>query len=91
MQYKHEEVHAMANSTFSIRIDPEVKRQFDSFCAEVGMNPSMAFNMFARVVVRDRKLPFEVSAIKLTKEELLSRADDFEAGRNIVRHDIIEA
>jgi addiction module RelB/DinJ family antitoxin len=81
----------MANSTFSIRIDPEVKRQFDSFCAEVGMNPSTAFNMFARVVVRDKKLPFEVSTIKLTKEELLTRAGDFEAGRNIVRHDIIEA
>jgi addiction module RelB/DinJ family antitoxin len=72
-------------------MDPDIKRQFDGFCAEVGMNPSTAFNMFARVVVRDKKLPFEVSTMRLSTEDLLERAADFEAGRNIVRHDIIEA
>jgi DNA-damage-inducible protein J len=81
----------VANSTFSVRIDPDIKRQFDGFCAEVGMSPSTAFNMFAHVVVRDRRLPFEVAAVKLTEKELLSRADDFEKGRNIVTHDTIEA
>jgi addiction module RelB/DinJ family antitoxin len=80
----------MANSTFSIRIDPDIKRQFDGFCAEVGMNPSTAFNMFARVVVRDRKLPFEVSSVKLSEKELKARADDFKSGRNIVTRDILE-
>jgi addiction module RelB/DinJ family antitoxin len=72
-------------------MDPDIKRQFDSFCAEVGMNPSTAFNMFARVVVRDKKLPFEISTTKLTTEDLSGRAADFKAGRNIVRHDTIEA
>jgi hypothetical protein len=38
----------MANSTFSIRIDSDIKREFDVFCAEVGMNPSTAFNMFPK-------------------------------------------
>ena len=80
----------MANSTFSIRIDSDVKKQFDEFCATVGMNPSTAFNMFARVVVRDGKLPFEVSTIRLSENDLLERAADIEAGRNIVTHDIIE-
>jgi addiction module RelB/DinJ family antitoxin len=80
----------MATSTFSVRIDPDIKRQFDEFCAEVGMNPSTAFNMFARVVVRDRKLPFEVSVPILTERILMDRAADFEHGRNIVTRDIIE-
>jgi DNA-damage-inducible protein J len=80
----------MANSTFSIRIDSDIKREFDVFCAEVGMNPSTAFNMFARVVVRDKKLPFEVSSLRLSEQELLERADDFKTGRNIVTHDISE-
>ena len=81
----------MANATFSIRIDPEMKRQFDSFCADVGMNSSTALNMFVRVVVRDKKLPFEVSSLPPTEQDLLERSADFEAGRNIVTHDIIEA
>jgi addiction module RelB/DinJ family antitoxin len=80
----------MANSTFSIRIDSDIKREFDGFCADVGMNPSTAFNMFARVVVRDKKLPFEVSSLRFSEQELLERAGDFKTGRNIVTHDIIE-
>ena len=80
----------MANSTFSIRIDSDIKKEFDGFCAEVGMNPSTAFNMFARVVVRDKKLPFEVSSIRLSEQDLLKRAEDFKAGRNVVTHEIIE-
>ena len=80
----------MANSTFSIRIDPDIKREFDGFCAEVGMNPSTAFNMFARVVVRDKKLPFEISSVKLSERDLIERAADFHTGKNIVTHDVIE-
>jgi DNA-damage-inducible protein J len=81
----------MATATFSIRMDPDVKRQFDEFCVDVGMNSSTAINMFARVVVRDRKLPFEVASPRLTEQELSERIADLEAGRNVVRHDIIEA
>ena len=81
----------MANATFSIRIAPDMKRQFDRFCMDVGMKPSTAFNMFVRVVVRDKKLPFEVSSLRLTERDLLERSADFKTGRNIVTHDIIEA
>ncbi|MDR1087933.1 MAG: type II toxin-antitoxin system RelB/DinJ family antitoxin [Coriobacteriales bacterium] len=80
----------MATATFSIRIDPDIKRQFDAFCSDVGMNPSTAFNLFARAVVRDKKLPFEVASPELTREDLFERIADLDAGRNIVRHDIIE-
>jgi len=80
----------MPNSTFSIRIDADVKKDFDIFCADVGLNPSTAFNMFARVVVRDKKLPFEVSSLRLSEKDLLERAEDFKEGRNIVTHEIIE-
>ena len=79
-----------ANSTFSIRMDPEVKRQLDTFCAEVGMTSSTAINMFARAVIRDQKLPFEVAVPFITEEELLRRASDFKANRNISTHELIE-
>jgi DNA-damage-inducible protein J len=71
-------------------MDPDIKKQFDAFCAEVGMNPSTAFNMFARVVVRERRLPFEVEATALSRDELFQRIQDIEEGRNIVCHDLIE-
>ncbi|MCL2701732.1 MAG: type II toxin-antitoxin system RelB/DinJ family antitoxin [Phycisphaerae bacterium] len=48
-------------TTFSVRMDSEVKSQFDEFCAQVGMNTTVAFNMFARAVLRERRLPFEVT------------------------------
>ena len=51
----------MAQTTFSIRMDSEVKQQFDEFCARVGMNTSVAFNLFARAVLREKRLPFEIT------------------------------
>ena len=52
----------MAQSTFSIRMDENLKRQFDALCADFGMNASTAFNIFARTVVRERRIPFEIQA-----------------------------
>jgi len=42
-------------------MDTEVKRQFDDFCSNVGMNATTAFNMFARAVLREKRLPFELT------------------------------
>ena len=52
----------MAQATFSIRMDEELKRQFDVLCADFGMNATTAFNIFARAVVKERKIPFEIKA-----------------------------
>ena len=51
----------MAQTTFSVRMDESLKNQFDALCKEFGMNPSTAINIFARAVVRTRKIPFEIS------------------------------
>ena len=37
----------MAQATFSIRTDENLKRQFDALCSEFGMTASTAFNVFA--------------------------------------------
>ncbi len=52
----------MAQSTFSVRMDENLKQQFDSLCADFGMTVSTAINVFARAVVRERKIPFEISS-----------------------------
>jgi len=54
----------MAQVTLSIRMDEDVKKQFDNFCAEIGMNASVAVNMFARAVIREKRIPNELTYIK---------------------------
>ena len=63
----------MAQATFSIRMDESLKKQFDSLCSDFGMTASTAINVFARAVVRERKIPFEISSPKqeITKESAL--------------------
>ena len=60
----------MAQSTFSVRMDENLKKQFDALCADFGMNATTAFNVFARAVVRERRIPFEIVASmpELTRE-----------------------
>ena len=59
----------MAQTTLSVRMDDEVKRKFDAFCAEVGMNASVAVNLFAKAVIREHRIPFEICADPFWSEE----------------------
>lgn len=52
----------MSQATFSVRMDEGLKRQFDGLCQEFGMTASTAINVFARAVVRERRIPFEIAA-----------------------------
>lgn len=55
----------MAQTTLSVRMDEDVKKGLEAFCADVGMNTSVAINMFAKAVLRERRLPFEVVSYNL--------------------------
>ena len=60
----------MAQATFSVRMDETLKKQFDGLCQEFGMNASTAINVFARAVVRQRRIPFEIAVpeTEITRE-----------------------
>ena len=60
----------MAQAVFSVRMDDSLKKQFDLLCQEFGMNTSTAINIFARTVVRERRIPFEISSpnTEITRE-----------------------
>ena len=51
----------MVQTNVNIRMDGATKKQFDVICGELGLNMSTAFNIFARTVVRQNKIPFELS------------------------------
>ena len=46
----------------TIRMDSDLKAQFDALCNEFGMSTNTAFNIFARTVVRKRRIPFPIEA-----------------------------
>ena len=50
---KAEGVAIMANTSINIRMDADLKRQFEAFCADMGMTMTTSFNVFARKAVRD--------------------------------------
>lgn len=52
----------MAQVNVNIRMDADLKKQFEAFCSDVGMNMTTAFCVFAKKVVRERKIPFEITA-----------------------------
>jgi addiction module RelB/DinJ family antitoxin len=50
----------MSQATISFRVDPTLKQNFDTLCAEFGISASAAFNIFMKTVVRERRIPFEI-------------------------------
>lgn len=46
--------------TISVRIDKDVKEQFERVCKSIGLNISDAINVFARKVVSEEAIPFQV-------------------------------
>ena len=51
----------MAQTLINVRMDEELKREFDRVCNELGMNMTTAIMIFARKVTRERRIPFDVS------------------------------
>ena len=41
----------MANTSINVRMDADLKRQFEAFCADIGMTMTTAINVFAKKAV----------------------------------------
>ena len=52
----------MGKSNINIRMDSELKKQFKSFCTDMGMTMTTAFNLFAKKTVQEYRIPFDVGA-----------------------------
>lgn len=51
----------MAQTLVNVRMDEDVKKEMEKTCKELGMTMSTAFNIFARKMSREKRIPFEVS------------------------------
>ena len=62
----------------TIRMDKEIKREFEIFCDNVGINITTAFNMFVKATLRTRELPFVVTDVgmQMQVENDISTGDE---------------
>ena len=51
----------MQQANISIRVDKTVKEKFCVLCDAFGLSTTAAFNLFMKAVIRERKIPFEIS------------------------------
>ncbi|MCC8123635.1 MAG: type II toxin-antitoxin system RelB/DinJ family antitoxin [Oscillospiraceae bacterium] len=83
----------MATVNVNIRMDENLKKQMETILDSLGMNVTTGFNIFAKAVVREHGIPFELKADPFYSEEnmrVLYRAiQDADAGKLTV-HDLIE-
>ena len=84
----------MAQTNINIRIDRELKEEFDKFCSEIGMSMTTAFCVFAKKAVREQRIPFEITAedpfySTANIERLKKAAKDMEKGKGTL-HEIVE-
>ena len=61
----------MAQSAVTVRIDSEMKSQFDKLCEQFGMSANTAFNIFVNAVVRSRSIPFAIKGARLAQPSAL--------------------
>ena len=78
----------------TMRAEPSVKTCFEQICADIGLSVNAALNIFVKRVVRDGKIPFELSADRFYSESnmrhLRASAAAARAGR-VKEHELIEA
>jgi DNA-damage-inducible protein J len=74
----------MAQTAVNIRMDANLKKNLEKTCKELGMNVTTAFTIFAKKVVREQRIPFEVTVDKFYSEsnmrELDRRIEEMENG-----------
>jgi DNA-damage-inducible protein J len=64
----------LAQTSLTVRIDENIKREAETLFNKIGMNMSVAINIFFRQAVREQAIPFE-----------LKPYDDYYTGENLIR------
>ena len=72
----------MAQTNVNIRMDEATKVAFDKFCSEIGLSVSSAFNIFAKTVVREQRIPFELTT-EVPNEVTRAAMDSAEKGNDV--------
>ena len=79
----------------SLRVDDEVKHNAEIILDDIGLSMSTAINIFLKTVVRENRIPFELSADPFYSKENLAvlekRVADIHSGKSVLKeHELIE-
>lgn len=73
-------------ATVSFRMDDTLKRQTESILEELGLNMTTAMTMFAKTIVREQRLPLDLSIdpfYSAANQSRLKRAiENYESGKS---------
>lgn len=80
----------------SLRVDDDLKRNAERTFDDIGLSMSAAINIFLKTVVRENRIPFELSADPFynreNTKELEKRISDIRSGKSTLKeHNLIEA
>ena len=79
----------------NVRVDNDVKRNAERTLNDIGLSMSTAINIFLKTVVRENRIPFELSADPFYSQEniaeLEKRVSDIRTGKSTLQeHELIE-
>ncbi|MGP1404580.1 MAG: type II toxin-antitoxin system RelB/DinJ family antitoxin [Catonella sp.] len=82
-------------SQISLRIDDDIKSNAERTLNDIGLSMSAAITIFLKTVIRENKIPFELSADPFYSEEnmteLKRRIDSVRTGESTLKeHELIE-
>ena len=66
----------MAQTLVNFRIDETTKKQMEQICNELGITMSTAFNIFAKKMIREKRIPFDVSIDPFYSESNMKSIDE---------------
>ena len=78
-------------TTVSLRFEDGMKRELDEMCSEMGMNLTTFFMVYAKRALRDRKIPFDITApadpfyTKTNLEQIKKAAAQVKSGKIVTK------
>ncbi|HBX88319.1 MAG TPA: type II toxin-antitoxin system antitoxin, RelB/DinJ family [Marinilabiliaceae bacterium] len=83
----------MATTSVTIRMEEGLKRQVEMLFDDMGLNMTTAITIFAKAVVKQGKIPFEITADPFWNEanqvRLIKSIAQLEAGKGTA-HELLE-
>jgi len=85
----------MAQTMVNFRMDSDLKSSMEKTCNDLGLSMTTAFTIFAKKMIREQRIPFEVSVDPFYSEAnisyLKSVISDIESGKSVLKeHELIE-
>ena len=79
----------------SFRVDDEIKKKAERTFDDIGISMSAAINIYLKTVVRENRIPFELSADPFYSDENMSRLRESirqvrDGEKKLTEHEIME-